>query len=157
AAPTSLRYTAAKDVSVFVSDRLWLNDQWSVTAGLRQAYYEVDQDATTLNATATCNSLTIQPGVSCRTSSKTDFLTPQIGVIFEPAAGQSYYLSDSASARPPGVSVGNGDTIAGPGAGASIGTQDLDPEENTNIEAGARIALFDNRLQLQGAIFRTKK
>lgn len=157
AAPTSLRYTVAKDVSVFVSDRLWLNDQWSITAGLRQAYYEVDQDATTLNATATCNSLTIQAGVSCRTSSNTDFLTPQIGVIFEPVAGQSYYVSYSSSARPPGVSVGNGDTIAGPGAGASIGTQDLDPEENTNIEAGARIALFDNRLQLQGAIFRTKK
>ena len=157
AAPTSLRYTVAKDVSVFVSDRLWLNDQWSITAGLRQAYYEVDQDATTLNGTATCNGATIAAGVSCRTSSNTDFLTPQVGVIFEPAEGQSYYVSYSSSARPPGVSVANGDTIAGPGAGASIGSQDLDPEENTNIEAGARIALFDNRLQLQGAIFQTKK
>lgn len=157
AGPTSLRYTVAKDVSVFVTDRLWLNDQWSITAGLRQAYYEVDQDATTLNATATCNGVTIAAGVSCRTASNTDFLTPQLGVIFEPAAGQSYYLSYSSSARPPGVSVANGDTIAGPGAGGSLGTQDLDPEENTNIEAGARIALFDNRLQLQGAIFQTKK
>lgn len=157
AAPTSLRYTVAKDVSVFVSDRLWLNDQWSITAGVRQAYYEVDQDATTLNATATCNGATIAAGVSCRTSSNTDFLTPQVGVIFEPVEGQSYYVSYSSSARPPGVSVANGDTIAGPGAGASIGTQDLDPEENTNIEAGARIALFDSRLQLQGAIFQTKK
>lgn len=157
AAPTSLRYTVAKDVSVFATDRLWFNDQWSVTAGVRQAYYEVDQDATTLNATATCNAVTIAAGVSCRTSSNTDFLTPQVGVIYEPVQGQSYYVSYSSSARPPGVSVANGDTIAGPGAGNSIGTEDLDPEENTNIEAGARIALFDNRLQLQGAIFQTKK
>ncbi len=155
--PTSLRYTTAKDVSVFVSDRLWLTDQWSVTAGVRQAYYEVDQTATTRNAAAACRGATIAAGVGCRTSSNTDFLTPQVGVIFEPAEGQSYYVSYSSSARPPGVSVANGDTIAGPGAGSSIGTQDLDPEENTNIEAGARIALFDDRLQLQGAIFRTKK
>ncbi|HOZ27004.1 MAG TPA: TonB-dependent receptor [Hyphomonadaceae bacterium] len=155
--PTSLRYTVAKDVSVFVTDRLWLNDQWSITAGVRQAYYEVDQDATTLNATATCNGVTIAAGVSCRTASNTDFLTPQVGVIYEPVQGQSYYVSYSSSARPPGVSVANGDTIAGPGAGGALGTQDLDPEENTNIEAGARIALFDDRLQLQGAIFQTKK
>lgn len=156
-APTSLRYTTAKDVSVFVSDRLWLNDHWSATAGLRQAYYEVDQTATNTIATASCNGATIGIGVGCRTSSNTDFLTPQVGVIYEPAEGQSYYVSYSSSARPPGVSVANGDTIAGPGAGSSVGTQDLDPEENTNIEAGARIALFDNRLQLQGAIFQTKK
>ncbi len=155
--PTSLRYTTAKDVSVFVSDRLWLNDQWSLTAGVRQAYYEVDQTATTTNATATCRGATIAAGVGCRTSSNTDFLTPQVGVIWEPAEGQNYYVSYSSSARPPGVSVANGDTIAGPAAGSSVGTQDLDPEENTNIEAGARIALFDNRLQLQGAIFQTKK
>ncbi len=156
-APTSLRYTVAKDVSVFVSDRLWLNDQWSITAGVRQAYYEVDQTATTLNGTATCNGATIVAGVGCRTGSKTDFLTPQVGVIFEPVEGQSYYVSYSSSARPPGVSVANGDTIAGSGSPGGIGTQDLDPEENTNIEAGARIALFDNRLQLQGAVFQTKK
>ena len=60
--PTSLRYTTAKDVSVFVSDRLWLTDQWSVTAGVRQAYYEVDQTATTRNAAAACRGATIAEG-----------------------------------------------------------------------------------------------
>ena len=155
--PTSLRYTVAKDVSVFLSNRLWFNDQWSATIGLRQAYYEVDQTATNTIATSTCNGATIAIGAGCRTSSNTDFLTPQIAVTFEPVAGQGYYVSYSSSARPPGVSVGNGDTIAGPAAPGGTGTQDLDPEENTNIEAGARIALFDDALQLQGAIFQTTK
>ena len=35
--------------------------------------------------------------------------------------------------------------------------KDLEPEENTNIEIGGRIALFDDRVQLQGAVFQTKK
>lgn len=154
--PTNVRYTTAKDVSVFFSDRLWFTDQISVVAGVRQAWYEVDQTITTTGAT-TCSGVAVGAGFACRTGSNTDFLTPQIGVIWEPAEGQSYYLSYSSSARPPGVSVGNGDTIAGPGVGGSIGTQDLEPEENTNIDAGARLALFDNRLQVQGAMFRTKK
>lgn len=156
-AANSLRLTTAKDVSVFVSDRLWFNDQWSVTVGLRQAYYEVDQMATNLTATSSCNGATIAIGAGCRTSSNSEFFTPQVGVIWEPAAGQSYYVSYSSSAKPVGVSVGNGDTVAGSGTVGGISAQDLDPEENTNIEVGGRIALFDNRVQLQGAIYQTKK
>jgi catecholate siderophore receptor len=152
-----IRATSSKDVSVFINDRLWFNDAWSLTVGLRQAWYEVDQTITRFDIETTCDGATIAVGVACRTGSNTDFLTPQVGVIWEPAEGQSYYVSYSTSARPPGVSVGNADTIAGPGVGNSIGTQDLEPEENTNIEAGARLALFDNRLQLQGAVFKAKK
>lgn len=154
--PTNVRFTTAKDVSVFFSDRLWFTDQLSVVFGARQAYYEVDQTITT-TAAGTCSGVAVGAGFACRTGSNTDFLTPQVGAIWEPASGQSYYVSYSSSARPPGVSVGNGDTIAGPGAGGSIGTQDLEPEENTNIEAGVRLAMFDNRVQLQGAVFQTKK
>jgi catecholate siderophore receptor len=75
--------------------------------------------------------------------------------MFEPAPDQTYYISYSTSAKPPGVSVANADTISGGDNG--VGTQDLDPEENTNIEVGARIGLFENRVQLQGSIFQTKK
>jgi catecholate siderophore receptor len=156
-AVTSLRDTTAKDVSVFFNDRLWFNDQWSVTLGLRQAYYEVDQTATSLTGTSNCNGVTIAAGAGCRTGSNSDFLTPQVGVIWEPAEGQSYYVSYSSSAKPVGVSVANADTVGDSANPGGISAQDLDPEENTNIEAGARVALFGDRLQLQGAIFQTKK
>ena len=154
AAPTNIRDTTAKDVSVFFSDRLWLNDQWSITAGLRAATYEVDQEITAFNQTASCNGGPVvpAPGITCFTalSSNADFLTPQIGVIFEPAPDMQFSASYSSSAKPSGVSVGNGDTL-------SATNDSLDPEENTNIEAGARLGLFGDRLQLQGAIFQTKK
>jgi len=142
----NIRDTTAKDVSVFVNDRLWLNDQWSVTAGVRAAWYEVDQEQFSASSTATCRGFT---GLACF-SSNTDFVTPQVGVIYEPTPSQTWYVSYSSSAKPTGVSVGNGDTV---NANNSL----LDPEENTNIEAGGRISLFGDRLQLQGAVFQTRK
>ncbi len=154
AAPSNIRDTTAKDVSVFFSDRLWLNDQWSLTAGLRAATYEVDQEITAFNQTASCNGGPVvpAPGITCFTalSSNTEFLTPQVGVIFEPSPDIQVYASYASSAKPSGVSVGNGDTL-------SATNDALDPEENTNIEAGMRWGLFDDRLQLQGAVFQTKK
>ncbi len=140
----NIRDTTAKDVAIFITDRLWINDQWSVSAGLRQQWYEVDQEQNT--AAATCRG---QAGLACF-SSNTEFLTPQLAVIWAPGATQNYYLSYSSSAKPPGVSVGNGDTI-------NVNNSLLDPEENTNIELGGRMGLFEDRLQLQGAVFQMKK
>jgi catecholate siderophore receptor len=140
----NIRDTTAKDVAIFVTERLWLNEEWSVSGGLRQQWYEVDQEQT--SATATCRGLA---GLACF-SSNTEFLTPQAAVIWEPGPAQHYYISYSSSAKPPGVSVGNGDTVS------ELNSQ-LEPEENENVEAGARIALFGDRLQLQGAVFQTTK
>jgi catecholate siderophore receptor len=77
-------------------------------------------------------------------------VTPQVGVIWEPTMSQYYYVSYSSSAKPTGVSVGNGDPV-------SDANDALEPEENTNIEAGARVGLFGDRMLLQGAVFQTKK
>ncbi|HOY77803.1 MAG TPA: TonB-dependent receptor [Hyphomonadaceae bacterium] len=145
---SNIRDTTTRDVSVFASERLWLTDQWSVTGGLRWGSYEVDQNTTTFATTGTT-----YVGVS----SKSDFVTPQIAVIFEPAANQHYYLSYSESAKPQGASANNGDTISNPTTPTGASNKDLDPEENTNIELGGRIGLFEDRVQLQGAVFKTEK
>ncbi len=153
---SNVRDATARDVSLFVNDRMWFTDEWSLNVGLRQAWYEIDQTITNV-AAATCNGVAVGAGFACNTGSNTAFFTPQVSVMFEPDATQTYYLSYSTSAKPPGVSVANADTIAGPTTPAGIGTQDLDPEENTNVELGGRLSLFDSKLQLQGAVFQTKK
>lgn len=145
---SNIRDTTTRDVSVFASERLWFTDQWSVTGGLRWGSYEVDQNTTTFATSGTTFA-----GVS----SKSDFVTPQIAVIFEPAANQHYYLSYSESAKPQGASTNNGDTISNPTTPGAAANKDLDPEENTNLELGGRIGLFEDRVQLQGAIFKTEK
>ena len=158
---SNIRDTTTRDVSVFANERLWLNDEWSVVGGLRWGAYEVDQNTTTFNQTTTCNGAPAvpAPGVTCYApvSSNSDFVTPQIGVIWEPAPNQQWYLSYSQSAKPQGASTNNGDTIAAPATPAGFSNRDLEPEENTNLELGGRVGLFDQRMQLQGAVFHTKK
>ncbi len=159
---SNIRDTTTRDVSVFANERLWLTDEWSFVGGLRWGAYEVDQNTTTFVTAlpATCNNVAI-PAVpaTCYTpvSSNSDFVTPQVGVIWEPAANQQWYVNFTQSAKPQGASTNNGDTIANPGASQTLSNKDLEPEENTNIEIGGRIGLFDDRFQLQGAVFQTKK
>jgi catecholate siderophore receptor len=148
----NIRDTTARDVSLFANERLWFTDQLSIIGGVRVQSYEVDQNTTTFTTSGTTVTTTYAP-----VSSKTDFVTPQIGVIFEPTDTQHYYINYASSAKPPGVSVNNGDTIAAPTTPGGVGSADLDPEENTNIEIGGRIGLFGNRAQFQGAVFQTKK
>ena len=158
---TNIRDTTTRDVSLFANERLWLTDEWSVIGGVRIASYEVDQNTTTFNQTTSCNgaSAVAAPGVTCYVpvSSKSDFVTPQIGLMWEPAPNQSWYLNYSQSAKPQGASTNNGDTIAAPTTPGGFSNRDLEPEENTNLELGGRIGLFDDRVQLQGAIFQTRK
>lgn len=159
--PSNVRDTTTRDVSLFANERLWLNDQWSIVGGVRLGAYEVDQKTTAFNSTAACNGAPAvpAPGITCYTpvSSNTDFVTPQLGVIWEPAPNQQWYVNFSQSAKPQGASTNNGDTIANPTTPTGVSNKDLDPEENTNFEIGGRIGLFDDRMQVQGAVFQTKK
>lgn len=146
AVKNNIRESTAKDMSVFITDRLWFNDQWSVSGGLRAQWYEMDQNTTvfTVGAGGAVTS-TYTP-----LSSNSDFINPRVSVIFEPTMTSSYYASYATSTTPPGITVSNGSTI-------SATTQDLDPEENESIEAGARFQLFDDKVLLQAAIFQVKK
>jgi catecholate siderophore receptor len=155
AVKNNTRKSSAKDVSLFLSDRFWFNDQWSVKAGVRAQWYEFDQDQTNFVASTT------NPDVLASTnfaplSSNSDFVSPSISVIWEPSDAYTVYASYATSATPPGITVSNGSTISGPGAGASISTKDLDPEKNESYELGIRAQILP-QMMLQAAIFDVKK
>jgi catecholate siderophore receptor len=124
---------------------------------VRAQWYEIDQNTTSFNET-TCNRVTgTFPTCYAPLSSNTEFVTPSVSVIFEPSMSQTYYVSYSTSATPPGITVSNGSTIGAPGGSNSVGTSDLDPEENESIEAGAKFELFGDRLLVQTSVFQVKK
>ena len=145
----NVRESTAKDVSLFVSDRLWFNDQWSISGGLRAQWYEMDQNTTAFTATTTTPP-TVASTTFTQLSSNSDFLTPRVSVIWEPSPEQTYYVSYATSATPPGITVSNGSTI-------SATTADLDPEENKSIEAGTKFQLLDDRVLVQASIFKVEK
>lgn len=142
----NIRNSTARDMSVFFTERLWLNDQWSLLAGVRAQRYAMDQNTTTFtvaaNGTVTSSYAPL--------SSNSDIVSPRVSVIYEPTDRQTYYVSYATSATPPGITVANGSTT-------SATTADLNPEENKSYEAGARFALFGEMLQVQGSVFKIEK
>lgn len=142
------RESSARDVSLFVSDRLWFTPQWSVSAGLRAEWYEFDQNTTAFTATTAT-----PPAVASTTytplSSNSQFTSPRLSVIWEPNPKMTYYVSYATSATPPGITVSNGSTLR-------PASEDLKPEKNTSYEVGAKLELFDNLL-VQASIYDVKK
>jgi len=141
----NVRDSTARDVSLFLTDRFWFDPQWSVSVGLRSQWYEIDQNTTAFTVSgAGAVASTYTP-----LSSKSEFTSPRVSVIWEPSAEMSYYVSYATSATPPGITVSNGSTISGT-------TKDLEPEENESYELGAKAELFE-RVLVQASIFDVKK
>ena len=68
--------------------------------------------------------------------------SPRTGLLFQPDAAQSYYVSWSRSFQP------SAETFA-----LAANNSDIEPEQTTNKEVGAKYTLFDGRLSVQAAAF----
>lgn len=156
AVKNNTRESTARDVSAFLSDRLWFTPEWSVKLGVRAQWYEFDQHQTNFTA-ATNNPDVLASTAFVPLSSNSDFVSPSVSVIWEPNDTTMIYASYATSATPPGITVSNGSTIATPTTGNSISAKDLDPEKNTSYEIGVRAQIIPEMLSLQAAIFDVKK
>jgi catecholate siderophore receptor len=138
---TTALYTdgEASDLGVFVTDRLWFTDQLSLIGSYRYDRYDADFDTTTVSF------------VKTQAASTSNLRSPRVSLVFEPSGNQTYYLSWGRSATPQGTS------IVGAGTAIALTARDLAPEISESREAGAKIALFDGRLGLNGSIFDIKK
>jgi catecholate siderophore receptor len=136
--------TEVKTVALYVVDTIKLNDQWAFTAGLRRDDVDVDYQLRDLtNGTVT------------NLSRSDDEITYQAAVTFKPVDAGTLYVAYGTGFDP---------TVDAGTAGAGLSDQptqannvDLPPEESRNIEAGVKWELFDRRLALNGAVFRTEK
>ena len=90
-------------------------------------------------------------GEKVKVESDTDFFTYQTGLTFKPVENGSIYASYATSANPVGVDAGDGSE----GIGAAY--SNLDPEESQTFEIGTKWDLFNDKLNLTAAIFRTEK
>lgn len=68
--------------------------------------------------------------------------SPRAGLLFQPDAAQSYYVSWSRSFQP------SAETFA-----LAANNTDIEPEQTTNKEVGAKYTLFGGRLSVQAAAF----
>ena len=120
-------------VGLYAQDQIALTPQWKLLAGLRYDVFKVDFDD---------RRTTTAPTDLQRTDQE---FSPRLGVIWTPDARSTYYASYSYAFLPSGeqLSLANG-------------TVDLEPEQSTNYEIGARWDLLP-ALTLSAALFRLDK
>lgn len=141
----NLRANSSGDtVALYLQDQMQHGEQWKSVLGLRWERFSADARTTNYLSGAQA------AGPFERTD---NMLSGRAGLIWQPDAHQSYYLSGSNSFNPSGELGVYSGTAQTP---LNAQTVNLDPEENRNVELGAQWEIARG-LQLRSALFRTEK
>ncbi|MBA1244004.1 TonB-dependent receptor [Pseudomonas japonica] len=130
--------TAANTRSLYAFDTIELDPQWLLNLGARYDSFDTTANSPTAHATNDSN-----------------FWNWQAGITFKPTENGSIYASFATSATPPGGLVGDGSE--GNPLSAGTASSELEPETTKNYEIGTKWDLFNERVSLAAAIFRTEK
>jgi catecholate siderophore receptor len=130
--PGNVVEASARTVAPYVNDTISLTKEWKVVAGLRYDRYSASL-TNSLNAPASA-------------SQTVDFTSVRSGLIYQPNATQSYYVSYGTSFNPSLEAL----TL-------TSGQQALDPETNRSYELGTKWDVLNGELSLAAALFQTDK
>ncbi|WP_375741137.1 TonB-dependent receptor [Pseudomonas boanensis] len=116
----------------YVQDMIELSSQWKALLGVRYDIFgqEYDDDR--------------PANIDLDRTDKT--WSPRAGLVFQPDQVQSYYVSVSRGYQP------SGEVFA-----VSVANENLEPEETTNYELGAKWDLLESRLSVTAAVFRLER
>jgi catecholate siderophore receptor len=137
---TGARNEAIADTfAVSAFDTIKLTEQWQLTGGLRWDHFEIDYESRDTNGVLT-------------TIGRTDeMLSWRVGAVYKPVSNGTLYAAYGTSFNP----SAEGLTLStGAAAANSVNT---DPEESRTYEIGTKWDLFDRRLLVSLALFRTEK
>ncbi|MEW6391435.1 MAG: TonB-dependent siderophore receptor [Pseudomonadota bacterium] len=143
-----LSTSKTRNGSIYAFDTIDLTDKLLLNIGVRYDDYSTQG----VNATAT-SANGVVTGVTYTNLPKGgwDFVNYQIGLNYKPTPSSSLYVSYATSSTPPNIAGGDQNTAATPAQVV------LDPEDTTSIEAGAKWNVFNDKLALSGAVFRTER
>lgn len=143
-----LSSSKTRNGSIYAFDTIDLTDKLLLNIGVRYDDYSTQG----VNATAT-SANGVVTGVTYTSLPKGgwDFVNYQIGLNYKPTPSSSLYVSYATSSTPPNIAGGDQNTAATPAQVV------LDPEDTTSIEAGAKWNVFNDKLALSGAVFRTER
>jgi catecholate siderophore receptor len=126
-------------VGVYAFDTVEIIQRWQFSGGLRWERYSTDFDAA--NA---------EGGVTSDLSVSDSYLTGKAGVLFRFTSSANAYFGYGTSVAPPGTA--NFTLNSQPN---NQNNPNVEPQESTNYEIGTKVGLFNSRLTLNAALFRT--
>ena len=126
-------HVVGKEFGVFAEDQISFGPKWKALVGLRWDRFSVDANY-------------LKPGVTPNFTGNVDVRwSPRVGVIYKPVENDSIYASVTQTYTPQGNNLAV--SVKKP-KGA-----ELDPEEDTNVEIGNKLELFDGKLSFTAALF----
>lgn len=135
--------------AVYLFDTIALNEQFEINGGVR---YEKSKNSVTTAAYATSGALTAAPATF---GGEDSLFSYRVGLVYKPVPNASIYVATSNSENPSRTSV-NGSCTQTVGT-AIVNLCNIEPEKTHSYEIGAKWNLFDDRLQLNGALFRNER
>jgi catecholate siderophore receptor len=126
------RFTSTQTIAGYVLDQFEITPQWKLLAGTRYDVFEAKQDDKLNDHNDLENNV--------------QQFSPRVGLTWQPTDWQSYYFSWGTSFNPSAETFN-----------LSTATAKLDPEQNQNLEIGAKLDFFEGRLSATGALFRLEK
>ncbi|MCH4871878.1 TonB-dependent receptor [Pseudomonas sp. TMW22091] len=142
--------TSSTTRAIYAMDTLELSPEWLLNMGLRYDHFETKYKSYTADGATTYKG-----------DDTSDFFSGQLGLVWKVRPNGSIYVSYATSATPPGSMLGEGmegNALGGtPDRTGKLLASDMEPEETTNYEIGTKWDVFNDRLSLTAAIFRTEK
>lgn len=144
--------------AIYLLDTITLNEQWELSAGLRAERYYTKTDQIVRQGTATPQNIPVGTLVGRDAEDRDTLLSWKLGGVYKPADNGSVYVVYATSQLPPGSSsfVAQGAfSLNTDPTTTTASSPELDPQEGTNIEAGTKWNVLDNKLTLTAAVFRS--
>jgi catecholate siderophore receptor len=145
-------YNISKTAAIYGFDTIKLGERWLLNLGVRHDNYQSFGYDYTLSQAQGVYTVT---GVTTR-DAEWSFTNYQAGLVFKPTQGSSLYVSYGTASTPPGIAAGDQNSNAGAGSG-NLSTQILKPEDSESFELGAKVNVFNDKLALSAAAFKTTR
>ncbi len=129
-----------RTVAGYILDQFEITPQWKLLAGTRYDVFEATQDS--FDVPSDPDEMT----EIFHLENDVHQFNPRAGLVWQPMDWQSYYFSWGTSFNPSAETFN-----------LSPATVNLGPEQNQNLEIGAKIDFLDGRLTATGALFRLEK
>jgi catecholate siderophore receptor len=136
--------------ALYALDTITLNEHWELSAGLRAERFHTKTDVLTRQGTATPQPIPVGTLVGSSAKLDDDLISWKLGAVYKPAENGSIYVSYATSQLPPGSANFSLSTAAN-----NANNPNVDPQKGTNEEIGTKWNVFNDKLSLTAAVFRS--
>ncbi len=155
---TSLQRSDLFNVAAYAFAAVKIVEGLELNGGVRYEHNRAKfrSDTITPSALPIPNGQTTRYLAGANQTSTDNLFSYRIGVVYKPVENASLYAAYGISKNPTSTSVRSGCGLAA-AANLNIDPCDLSPEEARNYEIGAKVDLFDRKLQLTASLFRNER